>query len=44
MVHNLPKLRYTKKNHFSGKFGGIAVFDQALSEEALTEMYARSFI
>ena len=43
MVHNLPKLRYTTKNHFSGKIGGVAVFDQALTEVEMTEMYALSF-
>lgn len=36
-------VRNAMENHFVGKIGGLAVFDRALTEAELTEMYERSF-
>jgi hypothetical protein len=36
-------VRDAMENNFVGKIGGLAVFDRALTEEQLTQMYERSF-
>ncbi len=36
-------VRNAMENHFVGKIGGLAVFESALSEEVLSEMYEMSF-